>query len=121
MRTGNRRSASIIISFELAAIRFHFCSLDESTVASLCPVAWARDPVALCSHHVWPRPSLLRCERDQARLLDPTTSADPEHRAQLERRANRSTAGGPLRRQGRRAQPGCDALGPRAFLEIGRA
>src|SRR5215471_12200026 len=27
----------------------------------LCPVAWARAQVTLCSRHVWPRPPLLRC------------------------------------------------------------
>jgi hypothetical protein len=30
----------------------------------------------------------LRCPRDQTRLLDPAASADPEHRAQLERGAH---------------------------------
>jgi hypothetical protein len=38
---------------------------------------------------VWSRPPLLRRQRNQARLLDPAASADPEHRAQLERRADR--------------------------------
>jgi putative SOS response-associated peptidase YedK len=28
--------------------------------------------------HVWPRPSLLRCQRDQTRRLDPVASADSE-------------------------------------------
>jgi hypothetical protein len=37
-----------------------------------------------------------RCQRDQARLLDPAGSADPEHRAQLERGADRPPPGGPL-------------------------
>jgi putative SOS response-associated peptidase YedK len=33
--------------------------------------------MTLCSRHVRPRPSLLRCQRDQARFLDPAASADP--------------------------------------------
>src|SRR6266849_1596502 len=85
MRTGNRRSASIIISFELAAIMFLVRSLDDGTAASPCTAAWACPEMTLCSRHVWPRPSLLRCQRDQARLLDPAAPADPQHRAQLER------------------------------------
>jgi hypothetical protein len=36
----------------------------------------ARVPAPLCSRHVWPCPSLLRCQRDQTRLLDPAGSAD---------------------------------------------
>jgi len=31
----------------------------------------------LKSEHVWSRPPLLRCERNQARLLDPAASAHP--------------------------------------------
>ena len=38
---------------------------------------------------MWPCSPLLRRQRDQARLLDPAASADPEYRAELERRANR--------------------------------
>src|SRR5262245_22295141 len=33
---------------------------------------------AYLSGYVWPRLPLLRCERDQARLLDPAASADPK-------------------------------------------
>jgi hypothetical protein len=32
----------------------------------------------LCSRHVWSRPSLLRCQRDQARLFDPARSSRPD-------------------------------------------
>ena len=32
----------------------------------------------LCSRHVWPGSPLFRCERDQACLLDPGASADPD-------------------------------------------
>ena len=70
----------------------------------------------LCSLYVWPRPSLLRCERDQTRLLDPTASADTEHCAKLERRTDRPALGGPLRCEGPRTQLGRDALGPRPEL-----
>jgi putative SOS response-associated peptidase YedK len=49
---------------------------------------------------------LLRRQRDQAGLLDPTSSTDPEHRAQLERGADRPAPNCPLRREGRRAQLG---------------
>jgi putative SOS response-associated peptidase YedK len=38
---------------------------------------------------VWSRPPLLRCQRDQARLLDPAAPPHAEHRAELERGANR--------------------------------
>jgi putative SOS response-associated peptidase YedK len=38
---------------------------------------------------VWSRSPLLRRQRDQARLFDPAASADPEHRAELERGADR--------------------------------
>ena len=38
---------------------------------------------------MWSLSPLLRRERDQARLLDPAASPDPERRAKLERRANR--------------------------------
>jgi len=46
----------------------------------------------------------------------PTASADPEHRTQLERRADRSPPGGPIRYQGGRAQLGRNALGPHAVV-----
>ena len=58
----------------------------------------------------------VRRARDQARLFDPAASTDPEHRAQLERGADRSPTVGPLRSQGRRAQLGRDALGLGAVL-----
>jgi hypothetical protein len=35
--------------------------------------------------HVWPCSPLLRCERNQARLLDPAASTNPELRVELER------------------------------------
>ena len=69
--------------------------------------------------HVWPRPSLLRCQRDQARLLDPAASPDIEYRAELERGADRPAAGGSMRPQGRRTQPRHHALGPGAVLVEG--
>ncbi len=96
-----------------------FVLIDDRTAVSLCPVAWACPEMTLCSRHVWPRPSLLRCQRDQARFLDPTTSADPEHRSQLERGADGPASDGPVRSPGRRAQPGSDALGLGAVLGEG--
>jgi hypothetical protein len=39
------------------------------------------------------QPSLLRCQRDQAPLLDTAAQADPEHCAWLERRADQSPRG----------------------------
>jgi hypothetical protein len=51
----------------------------------ICPAAWACARVTLCSRHVWPRPPLLRCERNQARLLDPAASAHAQLPANLER------------------------------------
>jgi hypothetical protein len=73
-----------------------------------CPLdsvqpAWACDPTTLCSSDVRPRPYLLRCQRDQACLLDPAASTHPEFSADLERRADRPTPRCPLRRKGRRA------------------
>ena len=38
--------------------------------------------------HLWSRPPLLRCERNQARLLDPVSSAYAQLPADLERRAD---------------------------------
>src|SRR5262249_19794854 len=66
--------------------------------------------------YVWPRPSLLRCQRDQVNLLDPARSADPKHPGQLERRTDRGSPGGPIRSEGRKAEPRRDALGARAVL-----
>ena len=40
--------------------------------------------------HVWTRPSLLRCQRDQTCVLDPAASADSQLPAELERGADRS-------------------------------
>ena len=45
--------------------------------ARSCPAAWARAAATLSSPYVWPRPPLLRCERDQTGLLNPTASAHP--------------------------------------------
>jgi hypothetical protein len=73
--------------------------------SGLLIASWASATAPLCSRHVWPRPPLLRCQRDQARLLDPAASPHSEHRAELER--------------GGRAQPRCDALGARAVLGQG--
>ena len=50
----------------------------------------------ICSRRVWPCPSLLRRQRDQARLLDPAGSANTEHRADLEHGAYRPAPGGLL-------------------------
>src|SRR5262249_10141997 len=61
----------------------------------------ARVPAPRCSRHVWPGSPLFRRERDQARLLDPATSANPELPAELECSANRPAA----RCQGQRTQP----------------
>ena len=69
--------------------------------------------------HVWPRPPLFRCQRDKARVPDPARAADTEHRAELERGADRSAADRALRRQARRAQPRCHALGPDPLLGEG--
>jgi putative SOS response-associated peptidase YedK len=55
----------------------------------------------------------------KTRLLDPATSAHPELPADLERRADRFASGGPLRREGRRPQPGPIALGLGAVLGQG--
>jgi putative SOS response-associated peptidase YedK len=57
----------------------------DATAASRCLAAWASEPYPLSSLHVWPRAPLVRCQRDQAGLLDTAASTDPELRAQLER------------------------------------
>jgi putative SOS response-associated peptidase YedK len=64
---------------------------------------------------VWPRPPVLRSQRDQAGVLDPSRAAGAEHRAELERGADRSAAGRALCREGPSAQPRRDALGPIPF------
>src|SRR4051812_28877569 len=51
--------------------------------------------------HVRPCPTLLRCQRDKARILDPARAADAEHTSQLERGADVGPSRGPLRRQSR--------------------
>jgi hypothetical protein len=61
--------------------------------------AWARVFPPLSFRHVWPGSSLFRRERDQAGLLDPSASTDPELRAELECRAHRSAPGGPKARE----------------------
>jgi hypothetical protein len=61
------------------------------------PSPWACVPAQLCSR-LWPRPFLVRCQRDQARLLYPAGSADTQYQAQLERGANRPLPGGRVRR-----------------------
>src|SRR6516162_9713869 len=103
MRTGKVRSAVMIISRGLPGIRcssFVVRSYRRMPPDLLCcPAPWAYRAARLSSGHVWPRPSFLRCERDQTRLLDPTTSAYSELLAKLERGADRSPAGGPLRHQ----------------------
>jgi putative SOS response-associated peptidase YedK len=68
---------------------------------------------------VWPGSPFLRCQRDQAGLLDPAAPAHPELGAHLERRADRPTADRSLRYEGGRAQSGLGALGPRALLGQG--
>jgi hypothetical protein len=52
-------------------------SSNTAMPACSCPAAWACARVPLCSGHVWPRPPLLRCERDQAGLLDPAHRPTP--------------------------------------------
>src|SRR4029077_15675812 len=78
----------------------------DYTVASTCPAALACASAPLCLRHVWPRPPVLRCQRDQARLLHPAAATDAERRAELERGPDGPASGGPLRCQSRRAQPG---------------
>src|SRR6516162_288605 len=85
----------------------------------LCPAAWACGLTGLRSEYVWPRPTLLRWQLDQACVLDPAASADPEFPAELERCADRPAPGDSLRHQGRGAQPGPVALGPRPVLGQG--
>src|ERR1700730_6284963 len=115
MRTGKRRSATVIISRGLPGIlRSLFVLIDDRTAAQSYPVTWVCASARLSSTHVWSRSPLLRRQRDQTRLLDPTASADAEHRAELERGADRPAPDRPLRRKGRRAQLGYNALGPRA-------
>jgi hypothetical protein len=79
-------------------------------------ITWACAPVPLCSRRVWPCPSFLRCQRDQACVLDPTPSANAEHRAQLKRGADRPSPSRPPPCEGRRAQLRRDALGPGPVL-----
>jgi len=79
MRTGNRRSASTIISFELATIVFFICSHGEShrsfrCVQSLGPAIRRRCVRAICG-----RALLSSYQRDQACLLDPAAPADTHH------------------------------------------
>jgi putative SOS response-associated peptidase YedK len=62
--------------------------------------------------YVWTRPPFFRCQRDQDRVRHIARAADTEHPAELEPGADRSGAGGLLRRQGRRPPPRGDALGP---------
>src|SRR5437660_12743580 len=69
--------------------------------------------------HVWTSPSFLRCQRDQACVLDPATSADAQLPAELECGADRLAPGGPLRCQGWRAQPRHAAMGTRPVLGQG--
>jgi hypothetical protein len=88
MRTGKRGSAPVISSRGLPAFCSTFVLYQDYMRASPCPAAWASAPAPLCSRYVWPRPSLVQCQRDQARL--PSASTDPEYRAQLKRGANRS-------------------------------
>src|SRR5271169_1931503 len=96
IRQGKRRSASMIISLELAAI----------AVSRLCPPQracswqWLEDCPSrgrrYLHGHVWPRPPLLRCQRDQIRLLDSARSPDTELSGELERGADRSPADCPV-------------------------
>jgi hypothetical protein len=79
----------------------------------------ARQPLVLWSRHVWPRPPLLRRQRDQTRLLDPARAPDAEFSAELERGADRHPARRALRHQGRTAQPRHAALGPDPVLGQG--
>src|SRR6516162_9403017 len=80
------------------------------------PVAWVHVQPALGSTHVWTRTPFLRRERNQARLFDSAAPAYSELPPKLECGADRSPAGSPLRRQGRRALARHSALGARALL-----
>src|SRR6516225_8517009 len=118
MRAGKVRSAEVIISRGLPGMTSSLFVLSDfvTPVLPCCLATWAYRAAKLSSGHVWTRSPFLRRERDQDHLLDPTTSADSELPAELERGADRSPAGGPLRYQGGRPQPGRVALGPRALL-----
>jgi hypothetical protein len=47
MRTGKRRSATVIISRGLPGIAFVFCSVDDATGRSRYRAVWAFEPAAL--------------------------------------------------------------------------
>src|SRR6516225_3658589 len=98
---------------------FPFRSITIARPGSRCPASWVRVRARLLSEHVWPRPSFLRCQRDQACVLDPAASADSQLPAELECGADRLPPGGPIRSEGRRAQPGRGAVGARAVLGEG--
>jgi len=61
-------------------------------------------------------PAETKSPKARSSLFDPAASADPEHRAQLERGANRPSPRRLLRSKGRRAQLGRDAPVTRAVL-----
>src|SRR6516162_2573992 len=118
MRTGKVRSAEVIISRGLPGMTSSLFVLADfvTPVIPCCPAPWAYRAAKLSSGHVRTRSPLLRCQRDQTRLLGPAASADSEFPTELERGADRSPAGGSLRHQDERAQSGRVALGPRALL-----
>src|SRR3984893_12507536 len=60
-----------------AVLNEKYSRASEFTEVRISSCALACAPAELLSSHVCPRPGLLRCQRDQARLLDPTASADP--------------------------------------------
>jgi len=64
-------------------------------------------------------PGTRAFEEQLRRLRHSARAADPEHRAELEPRADRSGAGRLLRRQRRRPSPRGDALGPDPLLGEG--
>ena len=68
-----------------------YCRMNVQQIRGMLP-PWRRRMASLCSRYVWPRPPLLRRQRDQTRFLDPARTPDAEFSAKLERRADRSAA-----------------------------
>ena len=97
IRTGKRRSAMVIISRGLPGICvFHFRSNRRSHHRMTSPALGLAASLGLSLDHVWPRPSFLRCQRDQACVLDPAASADSQLPAELECGADRLAPRRPL-------------------------
>src|SRR5262252_9200021 len=97
MRTGKHRSTMLIISrgwpgmLEVPSL-FLYRLHDGSTVSS----HWGRATDRIGWDYVWTRPALLRCQRDQARVLDSAASADSEFSAELECGPDRLAPRGPV-------------------------